>query len=141
MPAGQLYIYYGGQYKDAFTTWGVSLSDGALSNLMAFPPVKGRVSNESRLEHGKRVSNALPRKASRDITLEMHMIAPNFSAFLTKYNSFVNVLANGEIRLKTSFQPNVVYHLYYISCTQFSQLNGLAKFSLRLEEPNPNNRS
>lgn len=141
MPAGQLYIYNGDQYKDAFTTWGVSLSDGALANLLAFPAVKGRISNESRLEHGKRVINEMPRKASRELTLEMHMIAPNFATFLTRLNAFTSVLAGGEIRLKTSFQPNVVYHLFYISCTQFTQFDGLAKFALRLEEPNPNNRS
>ncbi len=140
MPVGQLYIYDDGQFKDTFTTWGVSLSDGSLAGLMAFPPVKDRVTNESRLEHGKRVINELPRKDSRELTLEMHMIAPDFATFLTRLESFTALLAGGEVLLKTSFQPGVVYHLYYVSCTQFTQFCGLAKFSLRLEEPNPDNR-
>lgn len=141
MPAGQLFIYSDNEYKDAFTTWGVSLEDGALANLLALPALKDRVTNESRLEHGKRVINELPRKASREVTLEMHLIAPDFATFLMRLNAFTAVLTGGEIRLKTSFQQGVVYHLYYISCSQFTQFNGLAKFILRLEEPNPNNRT
>lgn len=137
MPVGQLYI----NNQDAFSTWGVSFEDGTLAKLMTFPALKDRVTNESRLEHGKRVINEMPRISSRELSLEMHMVAPDFATFLVRLEDFTTTLAGGEITLRTSFQPNVVYHLYYISCTQFTQFDGLAKFILRLEEPNPTRRS
>jgi hypothetical protein len=141
MPANQLYIKQGGTWKDAFTTWGVSFEDGTLSNLLSFPATKQRVSNESRLEHGKRVVNVSPRVASREISLEMHLIAPDFATFLTRLDSFTALLEAGDIELRTSWRPDTVYHLQYLSCTQFSHIQGLAKFILRLEEPNPTNRN
>ena len=139
MPAGQLYI----NGQDAFETWGISLSDSALSALMTPPPMKDRIVNESRLEHGQRMLNELPKKAHREVTLEMHLKAKTQSQFFTRYNDFCeNVLATGEVNISTSFQPNVVYKMFYSSCTQFSEfMLGIAKFSLKLVEPNTNDRS
>jgi len=129
--------------KDAFDTWGVSLEDGALATLMTPPAVKSYVTNTSRLGNGERVIVYNPRYDSRDITLEMHLVAKDKADFLTKYVNFCNgALKKGYLYIETVYQPDVVYHCVYKSCTQYSQLiNGLAKFSLKLTEPNPANRT
>ena len=51
-----------------------------------------------------------------------------------------------SIRIQRTFQlvstPNIVYRTIYISCNQFSQfMQGIGKFVLKLNEPNPNNRN
>lgn len=129
--------------KDAYETWGVSLEDGAVSALMTPPTMKDFVSNTSRLEHGKRIVALNPKYDSRELTLEMHLCAKTKSDFLTKYGKFCDeVLATGVVHIQTVHQPNVTYHCTYNSCTQFSAfLSGIAKFSLKLTEPNPANRT
>ena len=127
---------------DAYTRWGVSLSDGSISALMTPAPMKERLTNDVRVEHGSRTSNQNPKLASRDVTLEMHLSASSRSDFFTKYASFCSELATGALNIKTIFQPSVTYRMLYVSCTQFTAfVDGLAKFSLKLTEPNPNNRS
>jgi len=129
--------------KDAFDTWGVSFEDGALATLMTPPAAKSYIENTSRLEDGKRIVVYNPRYDSRDITLEMHLVANDKSDFLAKYSNFCNdVLKQGYLTIKTVYQPDVVYHCVYVSCSQYSQLiNGIAKFSLKLTEANPANRT
>jgi len=129
--------------KDAYDTWGVSLEDGAISTLMTPPAMKDFVSNQSRLEHGKRVMTLNPKYDSRELTLEMHLCAKTKDDFLTKYGKFCDeVLSTGVLHISTSHQSGVTYHCIYNSCTQFSAfLSGIAKFSLKLTEPNPANRT
>ena len=128
---------------DAYNRWGVSLSDGAISTLMTPAPMKERLTNDVRVEHGSRTSNRLPRKASRDVTLEIHLSARSRTDFFTKYDLFCSeVLATGQLNIVTKYQAGVTYRMLYVSCTQFTAIvNGLAKFSLKLTEPNPANRS
>ena len=138
MPVGELYI----NGYDAFSTWGISLSETALSTLMTPSPVKDRVTNESRLEHGKRVLNTNVKTAYRDVTLEMHLTAQSKAEFLTRYASFCSILEQGALNIRTSYQQGVVYKMLYVSCSQFSEFNlRLAKFTLRLLEPNTKDRS
>ena len=135
--SGQLYI----NGNDAYTTWGISLSDTAISALLTPPSLKERITNESRLEHGQRVLNDSPRKAHREVTLDMHMTAKSKAEFLTRYAAFCEVLAAGQVNIVISQQPNVIYKMLYVSCTQYSEFHiKLAKFSLKLIEPNTNDR-
>lgn len=138
MPVGELFI----NGSDAYSTWGISLSETALSALMTPSSVKERVANESRLEHGKRVVNTNVKTAFREVTLEMHLTAQSKAEFLTRYANFCSVLEQGQLNIRTSYQQGVVYKMLYVSCSQFSEFNlRLAKFSLRLLEPNTKDRS
>ena len=135
---GDLYI----NGKDAFTYWGVNLSERGLTALMTPPSLKERITNNSRLEHGKRMLNNAPRFDSREISLDIHLIAQNCTEFFTRYNSFCEELATGALVIRTKYQPTVYYHTLYVSCTQYTAIiDGLAKFTLKLQEPNPNNRT
>lgn len=136
MPTGQLKI----NNKDAFTEWGVSLSNGAKAVLMAPPALKERVSNESRLAHGKSILNTNLKKAPREFTLEMHMISSSWADYLDKKTRWEEMLMEGSLDIKTSWESGVTYHCLYISCAKFAESHGLAKFALRLAEPNPDNR-
>ena len=140
---GQLYIYDSKQYKwlDAGATFGLSLSDGALNALLTPPAMKTFVSNKSRLEAGTRyvVTNAYADE--RTVTLPCHIIAADAAAFRTRFNALVALLERGRVAIKTSLNSGVVYNLLYQSMTQFSQLDGLALFSIKFIEPNPDNRT
>ena len=56
--------------KDAYTTWGISMDNNALSELMTPSSNKTFIENESRLEHGERVVIANPRVDVRNLTLK-----------------------------------------------------------------------
>ena len=134
---GELFI----NSKDAYTTWGISMDTSSLSALMTPPPAKELVENKSRLEHGKRVMTSSPKVDERNVTLSINLTAKNEQQFFERYLSFCSELETGVLHISTSYQPNVVYKMIYLSCSQFTQfMKGIAKFSLKLNEPNPKDR-
>lgn len=126
---------------DAFSKWGISLQQTALTELMTPAPNKDYITSEARLENGTRyIVN--PNVGERDVTLLVNLIAKDEETFLTNYSSFCEELAKGKIEIWTRWQPDVKYRLLYKSCSQYSQfLQGLAKFTLKMVEPNPKNRA
>ena len=115
-------IYING--KNARTQWGVLTTANTLSTLLAPVSLKERVSNESRLEHGKRMDNTNPKVASRDLNLG------------------IQVTQEGTTDMYLSDRPTVVYHFLYISCTQYTQFRrGIATLSLKVTEYNPKDRT
>lgn len=138
MLKGQLYI----NGMDAYTTWGIFLEETALSALMTPAPNKEFISNKYRSKDGKSVIKHNPRLDERDITLPFNMTAKDADTFMANYAKFCEeVLAKGELVIRTRFQPNVLYRCIYLSCTQFSQfIQEMAKFSLKLNEPDPSDR-
>ena len=128
--------------KDAYTTWGVSLSQTALTSLMTPPEMKDYIKTTARTEHGSRLINNNPVFNERTITLDMHLIAADEEHFIAQYNAFCRVLAGGYLEISTRWQPDIIYRTFFQSCSQYSQLiDGLAKFTLKIIEPNPNNRA
>lgn len=128
--------------KDAYTTWGIFMDETALSTLMTPVPNKEFISNKYRSKDGKRVIKHNPRLDEREITLSFNMSAKSPEEFLANYAKFCDeVLATGELVIHTSFLPKVWYRCIYLSCTQFSEcIRELAKFSLKLNEPDPSDR-
>jgi len=138
MANGDLYI----NGKDAYSTWGITLDTSGLSALMTPAPMKEIISNSSRLEHGKRVLNVNPKKDARDVTLTFNIEAYSESNFMSRYASFCSELETGSLIIRTRYQSSVYYRMNYISCSQFSEFRrGVGKFVLKLNEPNPDNRS
>lgn len=138
MPSGQLTI----NGYDAYDTWGISMDSSALSTLMTPPPMKDFVENKSRLQHGKRVVTDSPMTDERTVTLTFNLTASTETEFFSRYESFCEQLATGVLEVVTSFQPDVMYRLNYISCSQFTQyMRGVAQFTLKVCEPNCNDRS
>ena len=138
MIKGELYI----NGWDAWLAWGVFMDDASISALMSPPATKEFIKNTSRLEHGTRYITTNPKFKERDLTLSIQLYAPNKAEFYIRYNLFCKqVLATGLINIRTKYQPNVTYKCVYQSCTQYKQYMGkVAKFSLKLTEPNPEDR-
>ncbi len=151
MPKGQLTI----NKQDAYETWGISMDSSALSALMTPAAIKSLIENDSRLEHGKSMltsytkTNAddsteevnMVKIDSRDVTLSFNLTARTEAEFFTRYWSFCKELEKGTLDISTSFLPDVVFHMIYQSCSQFSEfMRGIGKFTLKLTEPNPKNR-
>ena len=135
---GELYI----NGRDAYDIWGISMTDTSLSALMTPAPNKEYIENSSRLEHGKRVITDNAKVDERSLSLEIHLTAPTKDLFFERYLSFCEELKKGLLEIKTSYQKDVVYRMIYKSCSQFSQfMQGIGKFTLKLEEPNPENRN
>ena len=136
---GQLYI----NNTDAYTEWGVMMDTSSLSTLMTPPAVKEYITNESRLADGTQyLVPTTPKIQARDLTLTLQLVAPNETTFFSRYTSFVEELQKGTINIRTSFQPDVTYKCLFVSCNQFTQfMRGIAKFSLKLVEPNPKDRT
>lgn len=131
--------------KDAQLTWGIALGNTSLTTLITPAPVKDYVKNKSAILDGASVicnEHVHPMVDERNIQLVFYLKAKNMNEFMSRYISFVSELEKGIIDLRTKYQPGVVYHLLYMSCQQFTQFNGrLAKFVLKLNEPNPKNRT
>lgn len=128
--------------KDAYDEWGMFLDETSLSSLMTPAPNKEFIRNSSRLEHGKRVITSNPMKDERNLVLQVCFTAQTEDLFFKRYVSFCKELDTGVLTIKTKYQPDVMYKTIYVSCNQFSQfMRGIAKFSLKLIEPNPNDRN
>lgn len=137
---GQLYI----NGKDAYTTWGVSMGDNFLNNIETPATIKDLPSNESRVEHGKRVITdaSLIRLASRDVTLQFHICGKNQDDYLSKKKAFQQVLQAGVVDISIPSRGDEVYHLIYQGKqVSFSQTISEGKLSAKFEEPNPADRA
>lgn len=130
---------------NARTKWGIVANTKLMAALLAPPAVKDPIQSESRLEHGTRtiIPQGSVKLAKRDITLEVGLTAPSLTEFYTRYKSFIGELTSGWLKIASpKFLPGVIFNCRYVSCTQFTNYNGrIAKFILKLEEPNPNNRT
>jgi hypothetical protein len=142
---------------DAYTRYGINFEDGALSALMTPAPNKQFIESKSRVAHGKSVITKNPKVDVREIVLPFHIVAKTKEEFFEKYDLFCEeVLEPGAFTLKSKYQParskivngvmqtrpQVVYHLIYKSCQQFKQYQReMAVFHLKVEEPNPKNRT
>lgn len=131
-------VYING--KDAYETWGITLDESSLTSLMTPSPMKEYIKNSSRVSDGSII--APYRKINeRELTVILNFSAASDEEFLQKYQSFCSVLYKGDLEIRTSKIPGTVYHMLYVSCSEFQQwMFGIAKYQLKLIEPNPANR-
>lgn len=129
--------------KDAWSTWGMSMDSKGLSALMTPAGMKDNVKNSSRNLNGERVIRGNAKKKARNVSLIVQFSAKSQTEFLTRYMSFCQELETGFLNISTSFQPGVVYRMEYRDCMQFMEYGGLglAKFTLKLVENDPSDRS
>lgn len=136
---GQLYI----NGKDAYTYWGVGMGDNFIDNIETPASIKNLPSNESRLEHGKRVitDESIVRLASRDVTLQFHICGNSQSDYLDKKKAFIQELQKGKIDISIPSRGSEVYHLVFQGKqVSFPQTTMEGKLSAKFEEPNPADR-
>lgn len=135
---GELYI----NDLDAYKEWGISPSEGAYTALRTPPSKKERVVNNSRLQHGTRYIGDVERWDEREITLPIHIVAGSEEDLNRKYDRFVReVLEPGKLDIRHGLNPDITYKCLYEGCSSYFEACGIAKFQLRLVEPNPNDRA
>ena len=140
---GELYFKRGDEWVDAFTAYGVSLEGEGMSKLMTPAPHKEPVQNKNLAMNGTSIVGGVGYKDVKTLSVPMHLTAATRADFLELYALFcTEILDAGWIHIKTKYQAGVVYHFRYVDCQPFSEYNmKMAKFTLSLEEPNPNNRT
>lgn len=123
-------------------TFGIVFTASAMNALLTPPPLKAGISNKSRAEHGKRVVATATKYDERDVTLELYLYASGWAQFAQRRAAMMTLLtAASGLSVVIDDEPTTVYRLHYVSCTQFTQFNGrLAKFQIKMNEANPNNR-
>lgn len=128
---------------DAWENWGIMLDGTSLSSLMTPASVKDYPTNKSRLENGTRyLVDGNVKTDERDISIKFQIVADTKEKFYKNYESFCEQLKTGRINISTKYQSGVVYKTLYRSCTQYQQYLGkVGKFTLRLTEPNPEDRT
>ena len=116
---------------------------------MTPPPKKSYIKNKSALSHGTQVlsdSGTNPKTDERNVQLTFGLHATSLAKFFMQYRSFVTELKKGVIDLTVhvwegSTYIKETYYLKYVSCNQYAEYNGrLAKFVIKFNEPNPENR-
>lgn len=130
--------------KDALTTWGVRMGSGFLDAIDSFNEMKDFVSDESRLEHGKRVVVENPKVKSREITLQFTIQGASESEYRERKNLFQKELEKGNVTIKVPALGNVVFKLIYLGKNisyGLSLTRSFGKISCKFEEPNPMDRS
>lgn len=143
MAKGELYFRRGSEWVDAYEVYGVSMGTEGLSKLMTPAPHKEPVQNRNMAMDGTSIVGGVGYKDVRTLSLPMHLTAVSREVFLKRYSMFCSeILDAGWVHVKTKWQPGVVYHLRYVDCQPFREYGmRMAKYTLSMEEPNPNNRS
>ena len=126
------------------TLTGVKMGNGFYDTLYAPIELKEFVSNESRLENGKRVIVANPRKASRTFSLEFLVTGATATAFGNNLQVLFTQLYAGSVKLEVPEVSEDVFFLVYQGKSS-TYSSGLSKTACRVtvafEEPDPSRRS
>lgn len=129
--------------KDAYDTWGVNMGDNFLDALGASAPMKEYIQNESRLEHGKRVTTSNAKIDSRELTLCFTITGDSQPDFQLQKKSFYDELYKGSMVIKIPKVNDEVFYLNYLGkSVAYAQSidRAFCKVSSKFEEPNPTKR-
>lgn len=126
--------------NDLWSVFGGRLAKGSYEKLLSPAQMKDYISNESRLEHGKRIMVRNPRTESRDIQLQIFIEGKDENSYLSNYKLFINELQKGEISLGVK-KLKTIYNFVYTGCSSYGDY-GLkrGKFTVKFTEPDVTNR-
>ena len=138
----ELTIKIGNNMVDAYTQYGVRMSDKFIDALELPCALKEPITNESRLENGTRVIPSTM-KASRDVTLTFTIKGSTKSDFNSKKSAFLAKLMAGEIVLNMPTRGTDYYHLMYRSSTEYAHAWGgdFCKLTVKFTEYDPSHRT
>lgn len=137
----ELEFFYRGAWVDAYETFGLRMNTSFIPNLLAPRPIKKRIENVSRMQHGKRVVMNEKRYASRDVTLNVVIWATDRSYYENK-EKFLEYIESGKIMLRIS-RSGEVFKLIYVDSTSYAEnyLGTYGSMAVKFCEENPNDRS
>lgn len=129
------------------STWGVLLLKGCYEALLKPAPMKDWITNTSRLDDGVEYFAKSAKINSRSISLSVFIegkASGNVSAesdYLNKYQAFIDAISQGVFKLSVP-ALGLTYKLVYNECSSYGDYGrNKGKFTLKLTEPNPKDRS
>lgn len=127
--------------KDAWETWGVNMSDSFLETIATPPPTKPVIENKSSREHGKQVLTEGMLLDERDINLTISVEGDTQSQYLQRYENFLSELQKGVTIIKIPVLKKG-YKVTYGNSSKLLLNIGITfgKFTVKFNEPNPNDR-
>lgn len=135
-PSGEFSV--GG--ADAWDSFGVLLQQGSLITLMAPPPYKAILVNESRVTDGKQYDTAHAMKDERQFTLSLACVAKEAGGVYSQIQSFMDAVSNKN-GVFLSGNGFVGMKVLYKGMSGTSEFNGeIATFAVTFVEPNPAKR-
>ena len=129
--------------EDASIMYGVTLIDTSVDELLKPASMKDFVTNESRIDNGKRMVYDMPRLASRELTISFGILGADPFDFQTKKANFVALLQNEEIELYVPALGEEYYHLRFTKPATYAQsrTHTHCKMACKFIEANPADRT
>lgn len=130
---------------DAYTSYGVRMHNDFLSNLFAPRPIKERIENESRMQHGKEIVFNEKRYASREVTLNFTISETTTHTYAENKAAFIALLERPELLYLNvpSRSLDEVFKLQYKDSTSYAEnwQGTFGSIAVKFCEPNPNDRT
>ena len=129
-------------YEDIYTVYGVSFIKGSYQKLQDAGKAKTYVSNESRLEDGRRyvITSTYAKREEKKISLDILFEASTMKNYVDNYEAFVNRISTEIFFLKIPSRYRVFKLVYSDIKIKQEYRNNKAIFTLELVEPNPRDR-
>lgn len=142
-PVGQYYM----DGADLWLVYGVTIRAGS-DDLMKFPERKDSISHDWEDENGIDIDLSRVFLQSREATFQCNIIANNEQDFWQKYNSFLAMLVQPNLRRLEISELSASYFVYYKQCPSFTRFTRIkagphsgkvaAQFTITLVEQSPN---
>lgn len=130
---------------DAYTAYGIRMGDEFLNTLLQPSSMKELLTNDSRLENGKRVNISSSKIDGRSLTLGFVITNGNGKPMLENLRSFYNLLYGVRLRMRVpKLEEDVYYHLIYTGKSisyGMSIDRTTSKLSVKFDEPDPTKRN
>lgn len=138
----QLQFQFENGWRDAYELFGVRMGNGFIASLLEPRPIKERIENRSRMQHGSRIVMGDTKYDSRDVTLIFVIQETDTASYDDNKAAFYEFLESGQtIFLRTGINGNV-YRLVYLSSTSYAENYGrtVGSVAVKFKEPNTNDR-
>lgn len=126
--------------KGLWSVFRCRVAKGTYEKLLTPAPMKAYITNENRLEHGKKIMTENSRTDSREISIQVFVEGDTEDEYLTNYQSFLNELQTGKLILSVP-RLRTIFSFVYTGGGSYGDY-GLkrGKFTLKLIEPSISNR-
>ena len=124
-------------------TYGAHMGDGFLDAIGTPAALKEYITNDNRLENGVRYSAAIPKLASREVTLQFILMASTPNELIDFKTAFCKILYAGDVTIQVPKNDLYIYKFKYKDSTSYGQnvKRTICKISVKFVEPNPTDRT
>lgn len=117
------------------TTWNLSLvKDGFYNELMKFPDIKERISNNWSDRNGIDVLLSAPKYKQRELTFQF------FCDSYIDYKDFIDFIKYNQKLVLFDTVTDKSYYFEYLDCSSFNYYRDYNLFAIKVRENNPANR-